>query len=879
MGRGPSKADIMVVGDFPTYGDDNEGRPFKGDSGAKLNYLLRKAGLKRKDVYVTNAVKCKPWNKESVKAANIDACRKHLFEEILSVRPKIIVAMGGVSLQSTLAKTGTGENRGFFWDFELEYEVEIKPGKEKKKVFKTQVMPTYAPLACLTKWEFDKLVIHDLKKSKKYVETGKIPQPPKLNVTMVTNMKMLNKVTDYLCRQKEFTYDFETTGLKFFEHDIVMAGFCSKPGRAFVIPYFEYDIKEHGKKWDKANKDFAVNKVNPFVKAHKKEIQAALKKIMASKARKNAWNGKFDDKFARYNKFRVKNWTRDGILEHALLDENVPHNLTFALEFYGVEYGPYDQKLWKYVNKTKANKKPYSYVPPLMLGDYLGMDVDGAERLKRKFKPLLMKQKLWKTPYLDRQMPLVREMADTEYRGMKCDSDKLQRISKDFGAVLSKIEKQVKRITKNKDFNFNSPRDIVDYLEGIGAPLEKKTKGGNFSVDKEVLEKLANGKRKYAKVPKLILETRAITKLKGTYLDGKDGDGGLMSHLDRNHKVHANWNLWTPRTGRMSCDDPPLQTIPRPNPRYPEANIRQLFIPSRPGWGLASIDYAQLEMRIAAFLSKDLVMINEIRKKVDIHSRNAVKFGTVLGILPSDMTEKRFIEIKDYKAPKGYEKLKGDKRKKIEDMIHEAAVYSELRTLAKSLGFGLNYGMTASTLAQTYGREEDEIQEMIDIYFDKYEALALWREDMKRLSIEKGVLVLPETGRKRRFTSAADWFNSPYSQNIRKRDFDMEAIFRQAMNFPIQGYANEVFTEGKLKLIRDCRKQKLSHQLVLSLHDGILMEGKLNEMLLLRSLANKNMTKVLGKGTKYEVKLEVDFDLYDRWAGNKLKAEDYRKAA
>lgn len=869
-GVGPEKADIMLVGDFPGWTDDEQGSPFQGDSGQKLNYLLNRAGIRRGRLFVTTAVKCKPPRNAKVKRVHIEACQKHLFQEILEVRPKVIIAMGATALEALTGLKNTGDYRGYFQEFELDYEVEIKKGKKKTKTFKTQVMPTYSCNACLNKWEWDALVEHDMKKAAKFAVTGELPKPPVLNVDVVTDLKTLQRVKDILLATDEFSTDFETTGLQAHIHEIIMAGFCVTPGQAYVIPTFIY-TEEHMKKWTQSEKDYALNVLNPFVKKHRPAIMAALKEIMASKARKILHNGKFDSKFARANKYPIKNFKFDTIIAHSLSDENKPHDLAFILEWFGFEYGAYDQILWQYVNKDRKNKKPYSFVPPQILSKYLGVDVDGTRRLKPILRKKLKEEGLFKL-FTEQQMPLVNVMADLEYRGIKLDVQKLQKISKDFAAILADIDKQLKKVTKNKTFNPNSPPQLLAYLEDIGAPLEKKTKGGKYSTDKDVLEKMAMMKR-FAKVPKLILESRAISKLKGTYLDGKTGDAGMLSWADKNHMVHATWNPFTPRTGRMSCEDPPLQTIPRPNPKYPEANIRQLFIPSLIELVMFSIDYKQLEMRIAAFLSQDPVMMREIREDVDIHTRNIIMFNKRLGLgFPADTTEEQFNEVRKYKPPESWRDMsEGPKKEKIRKLVQLAGEYDELRTLAKSLGFGLNYGIEAQTLANDFSRDVEDIQEMIDLYFEKYQGLFLWREEQKATAIRDGVLILPETGRKRRFYGASDWFRSEYSQDCQKREMDMQGVHRQAMNYPIQGFANEVFTQGKLKFYAALKKEmKGDARMMLSLHDGVLGEGYPKAMARVKELAKATMERTLGSGKK-AVHLGVDFDVYDRWSGNKLK--------
>lgn len=877
-GVGPERPKIMLVMDVVNQADDEMGEPGHGDQGNKLRYLLKKAGLKRKDVHVTYALRCKPWNAGAIKTVHIKACQKHLLGEILEVKPKIVVAMGNRPIEMLLGEKATKDFRGYFWDIDL--------GRKNK----FWVMPTYGMNGCLMRWEFDELVVHDLLKAKEFVRTGQFPKKLEIDWEMVTDMKSLRRVEKELVRAKRNTYDFETTGLKFFRDKIVMAGFCPKPGRAIIIPFFEYDLNLHpyGKvrkekskikpKWDLENIRVA-KKINKFVKEHREEIRATIRRILRAPSKKNGWNIKFDDKFARVNKFRAKNWTFDGIIAHALVDENKPHSLTFALEWYGINhlsencFGPYDQDLWSYVNKDAKTKKPYSFAPPLLLASYLAKDVDGAERLRPILKKEMEKENVTDL-FKEQQMPLVKELADFEYRGIMVDIHGFQDISKRFGEVLEGIEKKLKKMVKNKAFNSASPQQVLAYFEKIDAPLEKKTKGGeNFSTDKKVLEQLSKSKRKWGKFSRLLIQHREITKLKGTYLDGKDGQSGMLQHTSKRSRVHTTYNPFTPRTGRLSSREPNLQNIPRPNPKYPWANIRQLFITTNPKWPMFSIDYKQIEMRVAAYLSREMVMIKEIRANVDLHTRNAVTFGKKLQLpeVPDDMTEKKFAEIREYEKPENYDDLSVKQREKIDILVQQAGEIEEFRVFIKSMGFGLNYGMEAYTLATEHDRDVDEVQEMIDAYFKKYWRLFKWRNRMCDEWLDNGVLILPWTNRKRRMYGASEWFNSRYSQDLRMRQWDMAKVDRQAMNFPVQGFANEIFTRGKLKLLKTMRKEGMRSKIMLTLHDGVLGEGPKDEMKELLPMAKETMEKILGPGKKYEVPLGIDFDLYDKWSGKKLK--------
>ena len=781
--------------------------------------------------------------------------------------------MGKVATMALIGENTVKDFRGHFQQIELGYKV---GGKDK--LFKTQVMPTFSPGAALTKWEYDDYIIHDIKKAKKYAKTLELPKIPKHDFKLVLNLKDLERFVSRYIKAEEFATDYETTGLHFHKHEIINAGFADCKDFSTIVPMLEY-TEEHMKKWEKRDRKLG-KKINKFVKKHKKRIFKAVKKVNACKARKILHNGKFDYKFGKHNGIPYKNFYFDTILAHAILDENKYHDLNSCMEFEGLDYGPYDTGLWPWVNKDRKKKKSYQFIPVGMMCEYLAIDTTGDFRLYKKLQKKLDKQPELKKLMMKTQMPLVRLMADIEYKGCKLDLDLLRRIAKEFNGMIADIEEKVRKKTKLKDLNLSSPKQLLAYFTDANYPFEKmgikKGKTG-YSCGVETLNKFAR-KKKFAVIPNLILEHRAMMKLKSNYLDGKDGESGLVFFLDKKHKIHYSSNIHTPRTGRLSVTDPAVQTIPNPNPKYPQANIRKLFITSKKGNVIWGADFKQLELRVGAHLSQDRVMIKEIRNKVDLHVRNAVKFGTTLGFLPKKMTEKKFDKIRNYEPPKNWKKkYKGNKQKlkEIKRKIFEAEIYNGYRNMAKTLAFGLNYGMDANTIAQQYGMDVEDVQEMIDLYFIKYEGMYLWREDIMDQSIETGLLVLPD-GRKRRFTSASNWFNSEFSQGCRKRDFDIAQIHRQASNFPIQGFANTIYTKGKIKLYKEMKKRKMKSRILISIHDGMIGEGPAHEMPLVKQLAKECMEMSLGKG-KNKVPLLIDFDIFDRWYGKKIKMEDIEK--
>lgn len=887
LGDGSRKAEIMLVGNHPNkMQDERTYLPFSSDPGDKLDYLIRRAKIKRSNLYLTNIIKCYPGTKNP-KKENINACIGFLEKEIIRVKPKVLVLVGKHALRPFLGVDSIRDVRGEFHDYSITYR---KKGENKKRRFKTKIYVTYSPSAALGKWEQDDVIIHDFKKIKNYLKTGEAPKVPDLDWKPILNLKDLNKLKKTLLASKQFAFDFETSGKNFVKDKIICATFSNKEGKAWAVPCLEYTDKlfeQYGfKKTKKVNSYLEtlddenrkiIEKTNKFVTKYKSEIRNFFREVFSSDVSKIAQNGKFDIKFARAARHPVKPKTYkfDTIIAHSLLDENKPHALTFLLEWFGINYGVYEKELWPYVGKDK--KKSYIFIPPLLLWEYGCKDADGTLRLKKILLKMLKKEPDLLKLFKKQQMPLVLTMSDIEYRGMKMDINMLKNLSKDFQYEITRIDKACKKLAGDKELNPGSPAQLAKAFERLKAPVVKKTPSGTMSTNETCLNQWVKkgNRKKVQKLAENIINLRTVQGLKSKYLDGADGDSGVLKWVDKNNLVHYSSNIHTPRTGRLSISDPPIQQIPRPNPKF-NINLRKMFIPSNPDWLLCSADFAQLEMRIAAFLSRDMTMIKEIRNKVDIHSRNIVMFGTTLGLLPEDITEKKFIRIMDYEAPKGWKKLSKEERKKIKKRIKKAAEYTELRVLAKTIGFGLAYGKTAYSIAKEFGIDVDQVESMIEMYFEKYHGLNDWREKQKEDWMIKRVSVLPETKRRRRFTCAR-WFNSSYSGDYFKRKTDIEAVDRQAMNFPIQGYANEIYTSGadfkggKIRLHKVLKKKRMESGITLTMHDGILIDTKPSEAKKVKAMCLKYLPKVLGKGTKYEVPLDVDIEFYDRWSGEKVK--------
>lgn len=881
-GRGskPVKTKYFVIQDYPTRVDDRFNNTLSGDGQDKFNYFLEKAGIDHKEVFFSSAIKCYAKETSNIKNKHIEACRDYLFKEIADHNPDVIIPMGKVAWQMVSNHQSVREFRGHFDNFELDYEIEVN-GREVEKKIRVKMLPTWGLNASLMKWEYNDDIIRDLQKAKKYVETKKIDltEMPIPN-TILTKQGLKDFIEKY--REVKFaTTDFETTGFSFFKDKIINAGYCSgdtKPEVIYLEPYQKEHMAKYDKKknqwkpiWDKANIERA-REINSFLKYNRNACIEAMRTVNGFDHIKWALhNGKFDLKFAAHNKIPYKRFYYDSLVGDSVIDENLGHSLNIAMERRNINFGPYDTKLWKYTNKDENKKKSYQYIPPLFLEDYLAVDVYGDFLLcKEQFREL-KEEGQWDYYFKQRHPALVKKLVPMEFTGVKINKKHLMKISKKIQRKQETLNYKLRELTGIEDFNPNSPKQILDYMHENNYPFDKlkikETKTG-FSTGAKELEKFLHFK-KYKDFPKLLLDIKKITKIKGTYIDGKNGKGGMVQYLDKRHRVHANFNCWTPRTSRYSCNRPSLQVWPRPIKGLP--NARQAIIPTNKDWCLFEADYSQLEINIVAALSKDVVLIDRLQKGMDLHCVNAADLGRILGTCPDWVKYEHMVVANGKQDDVG---LDSYVVKIIEEELLKRKFdfdWKEARTQAKNVGFGLNYGKGHKTFAKEFGISEEEAEDMVAAYFELYCGMKDWRDKIVEQALTKGFITLLN-GRKRRFNSAIDWINSEYADRAWSAKMIREEISRQAMNAPVQGGAHDVFEPACLRLISRIKKEKLKARLLLSIHDGIVGECPIHERPAVKQIIEEEMPVTFMKNTKNELTLKIDTDFYEwEWYGKKLK--------
>jgi len=426
--------------------------------------------------------------------------------------------------------------------------------------------------------------------------------------------------------------------------------------------------------------------------------------------------------------------------------------------------------------------------------DYSCEDSDVTRRLSRIFTKEL-KEKELEDLFFDIEMPLVEVLASMEMEGVKLDVSYLKRLSKEMEKRLSSYEKRIYDMAA-EEFNINSPKQLARILfEKKHMPVIKKTKTG-ASTDEEVLRNLAI---KYD-LPGQILKYRGYSKLKSTYVDALPD----MINPDTG-KVHTSFNQAVAQTGRLSSSGPNLQNIPIKTEEGKK--IRKAFIPSSGNRMLLTADYSQIELRILAHLSGDENLLKAFNGDRDIH---------------------RFTASKIYD-------------------IDEDDVTDEMRSHAKTINFGIVYGMGAFKLSKGLGINIDEAKKFIDNYFDRYAGVKIYLEDKLR------------DARKRKYVSTImqrrRYIPEIVSENARIRSF----AERIAINAPIQGSAADII---KMAMIRIFSKtDRMKSKMVLQVHDELVFDAEKNELSELAGIVKDAMENVV----RLKVPVKVNLESGENW--------------
>jgi len=506
-------------------------------------------------------------------------------------------------------------------------------------------------------------------------------------------------------------------------------------------------------------------------------------------------NLKYDISILKWYDIEVKGKFFDTMLAHYLLQPDLRHGMDYLAETY-LNYKPVP--IENLIGKKGKNQKSMRNVDLEQLKEYAAEDADITLQLKAVFEPMLQESKV--RDLFDKiEVPLVPVLASMEAEGVNLDIETLKSFSKELEGEIEKVEKEIFEIT-GEEFNIASPKQMgVILFEKLKiSDKPKKTKTGQYSTGEEILVKL---EKKHPVVSK-ILEYRSLTKLKSTYVDA------LPELVNpRDHRIHTSYNQAVAATGRLSSNNPNLQNIPIRTERGRE--IRKAFIPRNNEFTLLAADYSQVELRIIAHLSKDKGMVDAFNQGLDIHTATAAK---VFGVSLEEVT-------------------------------------SDMRRNAKTVNFGLVYGISAFGLSERINISRKEAKEIIDNYFAQYSGVKEYMDKSIQFAREHGYV---ETimGRRR-------YLKDINSGNAIVRGF----AERNAINAPIQGSSADMIKIAMIDVFSEMQKLKMQSKMILQVHDELVFDAKLDELDELKNIVDLKMKNAI----KLDVPLVVDMNTGSNW--------------
>ena len=506
-------------------------------------------------------------------------------------------------------------------------------------------------------------------------------------------------------------------------------------------------------------------------------------------------NLKYDLKVLTNYGIEVRGQLFDTMIAHYLLNPDMRHNMDLLSEAY-LGYTPI--AIDTLIGKKGKGQLTMRAVPAELQKEYAVEDTDVTLQLKHTFLPLLEKDQMVKL-FTEVEAPLVKVLAQMEYEGIRLDTHFLGELSKEINTDLIALQTTIFD-QAGESFNLSSPKQLGDILfeklKLLSKP--KKTKTGQYATSEEVLSQLASEHPIVANV----LEFRALQKLQSTYIEA------LPREVNpRTGRVHTTFMQAVTATGRLSSNQPNLQNIPIRTPRG--SQIRKAFVPRNEDYTLLSADYSQIELRIIAALSEEDHMIEAFLQGQDIHRSTAAKVFAV--------------------------------------PIEE--VTKEQRSHAKTVNFGIIYGVSAIGLSQQTSLTRSQSKELIDTYYQTYPKLKGY--------IEKQIAFAREHGYVETILGRRRYLPDVYSRNQVVRG----AAERNAVNAPIQGSAADIIKIAMVRIVQRLEREHLSTRMLLQVHDELLFDVPKPELEVVTPIIREEMQQAY----KLSVPLIVEIGTGNNW--------------
>jgi DNA polymerase-1 len=534
-----------------------------------------------------------------------------------------------------------------------------------------------------------------------------------------------------------------------------------------------------------ADRDEAQELINKFIPFFEDET---IEKI--------GQNLKYDLEILANYDIKVKGKLFDTMIAHYLINPDMRHGMDILAETY-LKYSPV--AIETLIGKKGKGQKSMRDVEIELIKEYAVEDADITLQLKEIFAPMLDETDT-KRLFEEIEIPLMPVLAAMEQEGINLDTAYLKELAAELSSDIKRLEQKIYE-TAGEPFNLASPKQLGEVLFDrlkIGGNKQKKTKTGQYATGEEVLSYLANDNP----IIQEILEWRQLVKLQNTYVEALP-----LQVEPKTGRVHTDYMQTVAATGRLSSNNPNLQNIPIRTERGRQ--IRKAFIARNDAYTIVSADYSQIELRIIAALSGDPEMVRSFQNGEDIHASTAAKvFNVPL-----------------------------------------AEVTREQRSHAKTVNFGIVYGVSAFGLSNQTSLSRSESKDLIDAYYQTYPRLKQYISEQVEIAREQGY-VQTISGRRR-------YLKDINSQNMVVRG----GAERNAVNAPIQGSAADIIKIAMINIQKRLVNENWKSKMLLQVHDELVFDVHNSELERIKPMIKEEMESAF----VLDVPLEVDLGEGQNW--------------
>lgn len=780
LGDGPERAEVMIIGEAPGATEDSRGRPFVGRSGQLLRTALSEAGIEPDEVFITNAVSCRPPDNRAPTKAEIKACKAWLDYQIKKVKPSFVLLLGNTPLISVTGKPGIRARRG-------------KPFEKDGVIY----MPTFHPAFILRDPTQEALFENDLRAFASIIEHGEVPREDNLRPHLVLTMTQVDEMLEAL--EGIVSFDIETTCLYPWQtHELKKS-----KGQLVRVPHpAKVNIIGFGTSKGEFTLPLAIG---PFSDDVIDDILHRIdRRLRSRKVKLVTHNGKFDFLWMLV-KFALR-WHDlmhfDTMLAHYVLDENDRHGLKYlAQKFLGAPDWDID----------KDEKRGAATLEKQAM--YHAHDLYYTRELAMLFEDELAKDDRLQLVFDEILMPCARMFVEVEYDGVVVNVDKFEdaerHLRNQYAQALAGLKKwEPKDVVDARgrpvDFNWGSTKQLAELLfDRLKLPVIERTKTGAPSCNESVIKRIDH------ECVGDLLKFREAKQQLSFFIDG------WKPYLDKRYRggewvwfLHPSFKLHGTVTGRLSCENPNLQQVPR------DERIRSLITAER-GWTLVECDLSQIELRIAAELAGERKMLWAFANGVDVHWLTAISEISRGGgmkeiVLDTARTWKQDKSLNYARSIEVLLEMGPDAASEIN------SAWKELRKKAKAINFGYLYGMWWKKF-KIYARDnygvnvtDEQAQQSREAFFSEYADYPEWHRRQRMFARRNGY-VRSLSGRKRRLPAALLAEDTP-----ERREAE-----RQAINSPVQSFANELNLMAAIQLRKEFGRDVV--RICGTVHDAILV--------------------------------------------------------